>query len=288
MSAESRNVHSGHNVFPRPESNAESRDLRSQPGNESESNGPGPSRSLITSAQNGVITPKEFKHLVTSQFEYPPLLQGASGMSDSLVAAFNPYGAKGRAIRYLAARIKLETAAEQGLCFSVAGAHKNCGTTYIAANLAVAFSEFGLRTLLIDANISRPRMQELFACSQVPGLSTRLTGGVSPTAFVVRLKEFRNLSLLPAGKSSVWRSKLLRRDFLAFLMSEVRDKYDVVVCDSPAMSTTTDDCEVIAAVCRNVLSVLRKDHTRVSNARAMLSALDAVGTRKLGSVLCEF
>jgi len=211
-----------------------------------------------------------------------------TGMSESLVAAFNPYGAKGRAIRYLAARIKLENAAENGLCFSIAGAHRKCGATFIAANLAVAFSEFGLRTLLIDTNIGRPRLQQLFACRLAPGLSTRLTPGVGPAAFAIKLPEFRDLSLLPAGKSSVWKSNTLRSDYLAYVISAVRDQYDIVICDAPAMSPAKDDCEVTAAVCRNVLSVLRKNHTRVSSARAMLSALDTVGTRQLGSVLCEF
>jgi receptor protein-tyrosine kinase len=246
------------------------------------------SRSVITSAQQGVVSEKEFKHLVTSQFEYAQLQRDGSGMSESLVAAFNPYSAKGRAIRYLAARIMLENASVEPLCFSVAGAHRNCGATYIAANLAVAFSEFGLRTLLIDANFARPRLQRLFGCSQAEGLATSVRRGGLPSAFVIPLPSFRSLSLLPAGQSARRTAHSLGNGVLANLLRVIRSKYDVIICDSPAMATSNEDCEIVAGICRNALSVLRKNHTRVSRARALLGSLDAVGTKTLGSVLCEF
>ncbi|MEQ8206137.1 MAG: hypothetical protein RIA65_08185, partial [Woeseia sp.] len=183
MSVERHNPASSSNGLPAQERHSGTGERILQARSAHDPNAVPQNRSLVTSAPSGVISQKEFKHLVTSQFDYPPLLRGMTGMSESLVAAFNPYGAKGRAIRYLAARIKLETAAEKGLCFSVAGAHRKCGATFIAANLAVAFSEFGLRTLLIDTNIGRPRLQQLFACRLAPGLSTRLTPGVGPAAF---------------------------------------------------------------------------------------------------------
>lgn len=246
------------------------------------------SRSIIASTQQRVVSQKEFKHLVTSQFEYAPLQRGNSGMSESLVAAFNPYSAKGRAIRYLAARIVLENASTEALCFSVAGAHKNCGTTYIAGNLAVAFSELGLRTLVIDANLRRPQLQQIFACSQTKGLSTPTGSGGSPTAFVIRLPYFRSLSLLPAGKNARRMPHSLSNSVLANIVPVVRREYDVVICDSPAMATSNTNCAIVAGICRNVLSVLRRNHTRVLSARRLLASLDAVGTHPLGSVLCEF
>jgi protein-tyrosine kinase len=246
------------------------------------------SRSVIASTQQGVISQKEFKHIVTSRFEYAPLQRNGSGMSESLVAAFSPYSAKGRAIRYLAARLVLEYASVNSLCFSVAGAHKNCGTTYIAANLAVAFSELGLRTLIIDGNLRRPQLHRLFACEQTQGLSTAAQRGASPTSFVAPLPLFQKLSLLPAGKNSKRMPHALGNSVMAALLPAVRRQFDVVICDSPAMTNSNTNCEIVAGICRTVLSVLRKNHTRVSSARKLLASLDAVGAQPLGSVLCDF
>lgn len=259
-----------------------------RPGEERSSNLVDLSRSVIASAEQSVVSPNEFKHLVTSQFEYAQLQQGNSEMSGSLVAAFNPFSAKGRAVRYLAARLMLENASTETLCFSVAGAHRNCGSTFIAANLAVAFSEFGLRTLIIDTNLGRPRLQHLFACSEPQGLSKAIRTRGSPSEFVVELPFFRSLSLLPAGRSSRRMSHFLGNGVLANLLRIAHLKYDVVICDSPAFTTSNEHCAIVAGICHNALAVFRKNSTGVANARTLLASLDAAGTKTLGSVLCEF
>lgn len=245
-------------------------------------------RNVMTSEPLGVVSERDLKHIVTTQFEYPPVRREPSAMSPTLVAAFTPFSAKGRAIRYLAARLLLEAGTERSLCFAVSGSERKCGATFIAANLAVAFSEFGLRTLVIDANQERPGLHRLFACEQTEGLSTPSEVNDAGGAFITQLPAFRNLSLLPAGSRPKRRD---RRPFDETLMRRlrlVRAEYDVVICDAPARSNRSDACEVVAGICGSALSVFRKHHTRLASARALLSALDDVGTRPIGSVLCEF
>jgi Mrp family chromosome partitioning ATPase len=236
----------------------------------------------------GLISDKELKHLVTAQFEYPPLRQGTGGYSVELAAAFNPYSAKGRSLRYLAARILLEAYTKDGLCFSVAGAHPGCGATYIAANLGVVFSELGLRTLIIDANLKRPRLHTVFNWPQDGGLATMIAGNASPSSYVAPLGQFRDLSFLPAGRRAVRMSSRLGNGVLANTLVALRQAYDVIICDSPSASSNAyDGCEVVAGMCGNTVSVFRKNRTGVSRARSLLASLDAVGTRQIGSVLCE-
>lgn len=246
------------------------------------------SQRIVASQRKGIISEKELKHIVTTQFDYPPVHGDASGQSENLVAAFYPYSAKGRAIRYLAARIMLESVPGQMLCFSVAGAGRKSGASYIAANLAVAYSEFGLRTLLIDANLKAPRLHQLFACKEKDGLSTMTPLDTSPDCFVIPLRLYRDLSLLPAGRPLMRMSRRLKSGMLARRLSLVRPYYDVVICDSPSLATRHDDCEVVAGICGSALTVFRKNHTRLSKARALLASLDAVDTRQIGSVLCDF
>lgn len=245
-------------------------------------------RNLMASEQLGVVSERDMKHIVTTQFEYPPVQRDPAAMSASLVAAFTPFSAKGRAIRYLAARLLLEAGSERSLCFAVCGSERRSGTTYIAANLAVAFSEFGLRTLLIDANHARPELDRLFACEQAEGLAT--PGGVDAAAdaFIARLPAFRDLSLLPAGAKPKRRDRRPLEELLMRRLRQTRPVYDVVICDAPERSGKGDECEVVAGVCGSALSVFRRNHTRLSSARALLSALDGTGARPIGSVLCEF
>jgi Mrp family chromosome partitioning ATPase len=235
----------------------------------------------------GLISDKELKHLVTAQFEYPPLRQGTGGYSPELTAAFNPYSAKGRSLRYLAARILLEAYSKEGLCFSVAGAHPGAGATYIAANLGVVFSELGLRTLIIDANLKRPRLHTVFNWPQDGGLATMIAGNASPSSYVAPLGQFRDLSFLPAGRRAARMSSRLGNGVLANTLAALRQAYDVVICDSPSAANGYDGCELVAGMCGNAVAVFRKHRTGIGRARSLLSTLDAVGTKQIGSVLCE-
>ena len=235
----------------------------------------------------GLISDRELKHLVTAQFEYPPLRHGTGGYSPELTAAFNPYSAKGRSLRYLAARILLEAYTKDGLCFSVAGAHPGCGATYIAANLGVVFSELGLRTLIIDANLKRPRLHTIFNWPQDGGLATMIAGNASPSSYVAPLGQFRDLSFLPAGRRAAKECGRLGNGVLANTLAALRQAYDVVICDAPSAMSGYDGCELVAGMCGNTVAVFRKHRTGVSRARSLLASLDAVGTKQIGSVLCE-
>src|SRR6185436_9716186 len=72
------------------------------------------------------------------------------------------------------------------------------GRSYVAANLAVAFSQLGERTLLIDADLRRPRQHHIFNVSDRIGLSAVLSGRAGRSA-VAPVPEFGALSLLTAG-----------------------------------------------------------------------------------------
>src|SRR6266446_2771047 len=70
--------------------------------------------------------------------------------------------------------------------------------SYVAANLAVVFSQLGERTLLIDADLRTPRQHRIFNVADRVGLSTVLSGRADRGA-VVPIAECGTLSLLPAG-----------------------------------------------------------------------------------------
>jgi protein-tyrosine kinase len=234
----------------------------------------------------GLLSERELQHIVTAHFEYPALRRPLDGGCQELVAAHRPYSAKGRAIRYLAARIMLEAYNGETLCFSVAGPHRGAGATYVVANLGVVFSELGLRTLIVDANLKRPRLDLIFDRPQAEGLATVISGDNADPLSIISLLPYRSLALLAAGHNASRSCHRLGNGMLGELLTGLRQAYDVVICDSPPLSADgSEGCEVVAAMCGSVVTVFRKDRTRLSSARRLLDVLDAVGGRHLGSVL---
>ena len=58
------------------------------------------------------------------------------------------------------------------------------GKSMVASNLAIGFAQAGQRVLLIDADMRRPRVHEMFGCEQEPGLSNLLVGNAKASESV--------------------------------------------------------------------------------------------------------
>ena len=81
---------------------------------------------------------------------------------------------------------------------TIVGAERGEGRTYLAANLAIVFSQLGERTLLVDADLREPRQHFLFHLENQVGFSTLLAGRSREEA-IVRIPDLAGLSVLPAG-----------------------------------------------------------------------------------------
>jgi chain length determinant protein tyrosine kinase EpsG len=160
------------------------------------------------------------------------------------------------------------------------------GRSFIAANLAVVFSQLGKRTLLIDANLRAPRQHELFKLGNNAGLSSMLAGRIGIEA-IARVPSLLGLSVLPAGAVPPNPQELLgRTGFPELLQSVVRD-FDVVIIDTPAAHEYAE-AQIIAARASAALIVARKDRTSVPQTIELVRSLQQTGTTAVGSVLNEF
>lgn len=145
------------------------------------------------------------------------------------------------------------------------------GKTTTAANLAAAFADGGLRTLVIDGDFRRPSIRRHL--SPVPNL-------VSPDdPCDTRIERVRFLAG-PHGMRSPDEAVLeLRRS-----IERWRDDYDIVVLDTPPILTTNDAAELLNAA-EAVVLVLRAGQTRTGPARRVVSLLNRFRADVLGVVL---
>lgn len=236
------------------------------------------------------VSERDRRRLVANLLSYAAV-PDATGLSPDLLAAFDPHAPRVRALRYLAGRLIQEAATSEGLCFSVAAPHRRAGASFLAANLGVVYSQIGLRTVLVDANIRAPRLHRIFGCPDGVGVSDLQdsVGGTGPTIPVERLRRFHDLSLVPGGKPRDRRAPARLGTTLADMVADLRKAFDVVICDAPAFAGgRTDDCQVVAGICGEAVVVLRKDHTPVRRTQALLSSLAAARINVVGSTLLSY
>ncbi|SDA25290.1 chain length determinant protein tyrosine kinase EpsG [Nitrosospira sp. Nsp18] len=241
-----------------------------------------------TAIELGLLTEDDIRFALSRQFNNLYLPAGDNSLSYQLVAAYKPFSPIVEKLRALRSQLMLRWFDSDARLNSLAIMSPGIGEgrSFIAANLAVVFSQLGKRTLLIDANLRAPRQHELFKLGNNAGLSSMLAGRIGIEA-IARVPSLLGLSVLPAGAVPPNPQELLgRTGFPELLQSVVRD-FDVVIIDTPAAHEYAE-AQIIAARASAALIVARKDRTSVPQTIELVRSLQQTGTTPLGSVLNEF
>src|SRR5690606_7597649 len=121
----------------------------------------------------GLVNAADVHAALAQQFACTPVPDKGSRLSRSLTAAFQPRSAEVEALRSLRSELLLRyfnTSAH--LTLALCGADDARGIAQTTANLAIVFSQLGLRTLLVDGNLRNPQLHTLFGIGdRHPGLS---------------------------------------------------------------------------------------------------------------------
>jgi len=161
------------------------------------------------------------------------------------------------------------------------------GKTLTAANLAVTLAYDGLRVLLVDCDIRRPRVHGLFHLPRAPGLMELLTasgGPGGPRLPAIRDTSVVGLSVLPCGALPSNAANLLSGTRMRVLLQELREQYDIIVLDTPPVLATAD-AGIVASLTDGVLLVVRAGATDKNAAQRACQQLANVGARVIGTVL---
>ena len=238
----------------------------------------------------GLLTEADIQYALSRQFAYAYLRKTPGDkkpVSDELVAAYEPFSPRVEQLRAIRSQLMLRwfDKADQRQVLTVVGSDRGEGRSYLAANLAVVFSQLGERTLLVDADMRHPRQQELFYLENKIGLSTVLSGRSREEA-IVRIPDLAGMCVLPAGPVPPNPLELLNRlNFDEFLM-QVKSTFDVIIIDTPALSVG-EDAAMIAVRTGAALAVAHSAQSRVSEFTDLVQGLMNAGVSVVGSVLNE-
>ncbi|HUR05451.1 MAG TPA: polysaccharide biosynthesis tyrosine autokinase [Nonomuraea sp.] len=161
------------------------------------------------------------------------------------------------------------------------------GKTLTAANLAVTLAYDGLRVLLVDCDIRRPRVHGMFRLPRAPGLMEMLTTAAKPGAAptqMIRETGITGLSVLTCGALPSNAANLLSGTRMRILLQELREQFDMIVLDTPPVLATAD-AGIVASLTDGVLLVVRAGATDRNAAQRACQHLANVGARVVGTVL---
>jgi protein-tyrosine kinase len=233
----------------------------------------------------GLINDGDIQKALSHQFDFPFLAASEEHFSRELVAAYQPFSEQVEALRAVRGQLMLRWFIDVHKTLAVVSPSRGEGRSYMAANLAIVFSQLGERTLLIDADLRHSRQQALFKLQGGYGLSDVLAGRADLTA-VTRIPAFRDLSILPAGTVPPNPVELISRG-LKGCLQQLQTQFDVILIDAPSAEQGID-AQIITSNCGGALLVARQDKTRLNDLLRLKEALQDTGNQCLGVVLTDF
>jgi len=157
------------------------------------------------------------------------------------------------------------------------------GKSTSVANLAITMAQMGSKVLLIDSDLRRPVLHAIFNIDRRIGLSNVLVGRATIEQ-AAQTTEIENLFVMPCGTLPPNPSELLGSSAMKTTLEAMKEKFDIVLFDSPPIIAVTD-AAVLSSQLDGVILVIKSGQTDREAAFRASNLLKNVKTRILGALL---
>jgi capsular exopolysaccharide synthesis family protein len=166
----------------------------------------------------------------------------------------------------------------------VTSAVPNEGKSTTATNLAIAMAQMGERVLLVDMDLRRHNLHDLFAVENSVGISDTLIDPSRLSTAIREVPQAPNLFLMTGGSTAPNPSELLASERLKELVAGLRERFDRIILDSPPLMAFSDSL-VLSRLADGVVMVAWGGKTPRGTIQHAVGALQGVNARVVGMVL---
>lgn len=209
--------------------------------------------------------------------------EGFNHEAGRLVTHYKPKSPISEAYRTVRTNLQFADPDKSLRTFLVTSSGPGEGKSTTAANLAIALSQQGSRTILIDGDLRRPMVHKIFNLDKNRGLTNLLVGKLKLEE-VIQTSSITNLDVITAGVLPPNPAELLSSKRMKELNIALKSRYDVCVYDSPPLIAVTD-AAIISKELDGVLLVIKAGQTHKEALGRTLDLLENVRARILGVVL---
>jgi len=223
-------------------------------------------------------------------------------MQARLVSHYNPKSSMAESFRALRTNVHFALLDKGYKTLMVTSSVASEGKTTIGVNLALSMAQIGINTLLVEADLRKPRVSKLFGIDREPGL-TDIILRKEPIDTVIRTMSdlmmgtmasdsFRSdgiagieyLNILTCGKIERNPSEIIASKLMDNLMAELKERYDLVIFDSAPVIQATD-ATVLGAKVDTVLLVYYQGKISRGTLRRSKSQLELLKSDILGVIV---
>ena len=210
-------------------------------------------------------------------------------MKKELIAHKDPKSPVSEIFRTLRTNIQFMSSNKQLKTLLVTSTLPGEGKSWVSSNLAVAFAQAGKRVVLIDADMRKGRLYNIFGVLPRPGLSNYLSG-VNENSFeknnlvnFLRETEVPNLYVMPAGNIPPNPSELLITPQMVNLLDELKQECDLIIIDGTPSKLVTD-AVILSRIVDSTIVVTAHNQTKKDDLQKVIRDIKNVGGNIAGVV----
>ncbi|MBC8281959.1 MAG: polysaccharide biosynthesis tyrosine autokinase [Chloroflexi bacterium] len=196
----------------------------------------------------------------------------------------NRFGVLAESFKFLAINLKFASDEQEGLrSLVVTSSVPGEGKTTTSVNLAVSLAGMGKSVILVDADLRKPDLHQIFSMPNEIGM-TQILDQTSPIEEALHKTSVEGLQIITSGATPMDPTPLMQSSKMADVIKELVNQADIVVIDSPPLLNVTDTV-LLAPSADGVLFVVDSYNTSRSTLRQAVETLQLADVTAVGAVL---
>ncbi len=200
-----------------------------------------------------------------------------------LVTDADTHAPRAEAFRVLCTNIQFLEVDRPSKVITITSPLPGDGKSTTAVNIAITMAQSGVRTVLVEADLRRPRIADYLRLEPAVGLTTVLRGQLDVDA-ALQPWGSNGLHVITSGAIPPNPAELLQSKAMAGVLADLNERFDMVIIDAPPLLPVTD-AAVLASVADGAILVARHGATTKDGAAQSKQRLIAVDATLFGTVL---
>jgi len=205
-------------------------------------------------------------------------------MTNTLITIANPRSPIAEAYRALRTNLEFSSLDKSLRSLLVTSASSEEGKSTTLANLAVTIGQSGKRVILVDADLRRPTLHQIFGLKNSAGLTDMVRDEGLLANPPLQDASVPNLKVLPSGQLPPNPAEILGSKRMSEIIAALLERADLVLFDAPPVLAVTD-AAVLSGKVDGVLLVVSAGKTKRENAKKAQMQLEKINAHVIGAVL---